>query len=339
MRLAGWSQVWKKKNWNVRYKEVKTNHYSQGYPCHSILRMTRDPSVGVRGVGGTSMRECRRSPIKLEAILLPIPLVPLYQEVSRQERNHVPSREGKTVCNKVIDTLLHNFNFKWTSTIATVWKGMMTSPQNLRLEGQGSIHHVSILDHKSCQPRAPGNSRADEYPCSPKTSSTVVYSFFFLFSFPPTRILEGLFLDLLTLYKPTGSEQHKQGIVVKACVYATQNFRSPTTVKFEESCLVQDFSPPQEQPASTDWWKKKKDPQPPASIQGSLRYFWRAFATSENNLRWRSSRLQWHHHQHTHTINTSLCQTLVPNPYRCCFRKRFPRNLCIQISTSTIRHG
>lgn len=66
------------------------------------------------------MGECCRSPIKLEAILPPIPLVSLYQEVSRQERKRVPSKEGKTVCNKVIDTFLHNFNFKWTSTIATV---------------------------------------------------------------------------------------------------------------------------------------------------------------------------------------------------------------------------
>lgn len=100
-------------------------------------------------------------------------------------------------------------------------------------------------------------------PVAPRPAQLLCTHFFFLFSFPPTRILEGLFLDLLTLYKPTGSEQHKQGIVVKACVYATQNFRSPTTAKFEESCLVQDFSPPQEQPASTDWWKKKKRPPTP----------------------------------------------------------------------------
>lgn len=59
-----------------------------------------------------STRECCQSPIKLKATLPPIPLVSLYQGARRQERNHVPSREGKTVCIKVIDIILHTFSFK-----------------------------------------------------------------------------------------------------------------------------------------------------------------------------------------------------------------------------------
>lgn len=89
-------------------------------------------------------------------------------------------------------------------------------------------------------------------------TGTVLFSFC---NFPqkkrPIRILEKPFPNLLNFYKTRVN-------CSQSCVVCHQELPPPQIAKAEESCLAQDYVPPQEQPASTDSLMGNfKGPQPP----------------------------------------------------------------------------